>query len=220
MRPPLPGEASKRGRSAQDNRQSLNAVFGILCTGAPWRDRGGWAGLLEALTDDPHFECPMIDASYSKVPHHGQGPVAATRALSALKGTEQQTASGLDAHGRPVRLVLTGGTAADCARAPALATDLPAQYLLADRGYDTIAMVVGAVEQGMVTVILPRSHRKGPRYYDRGLYRLRHMVENAFLNFKQWRAVATLYAERTASVLAICQITVLVLWPSYFDDTT
>ena len=105
---------------------------------------------------------------YSKVPHHGQGPVAATRAFSALKGTEQQTASGLDAHGRPVRLVLTGGTAADCARAPALATDLPAQYLLADRGYDTIAMVVGAVEQGMVTEILPRSHRKGPRYYDRG----------------------------------------------------
>ena len=68
-----------------------------------------------------------------------------------------------------------------------LTANLEAQYLLAERGYDSNAIVSGAMAQGMEPVIPPRSHRKELRYYDRDLYRLRHLVENAFLNFKQWR---------------------------------
>ena len=56
---------------------------------------------------------------------------------------------------------------ADCTQAPFLTADLGAQYLLADRGYDTNAIVAEAVAQGMEPVIPPRSHRKEPRYYDR-----------------------------------------------------
>ena len=41
---------------------------------------------------------------------------------------------GVDAHGMPVGLGLTQGTVADCTQAHALIADLPAQYLLADRG--------------------------------------------------------------------------------------
>ena len=66
-----------------------------------------------------------------------------------------------------MRLVLTEGTLADCTQAPFLTADLEAQYLLADRGYDTNAIVAEAVAQGMEPVIPPRSHRKEPRYYDR-----------------------------------------------------
>ena len=75
----------------------------------------------------------------------------------------------------PVRLVLTDGTVADCSQAMPLMADFPAQYLLADRGYNTNAIVAGAIAQGMAPVIPPRSHRKEPRYYDRNLYRLRHL---------------------------------------------
>ena len=76
--------------------------------------------------------------------------------------------------------------------------------------------MAGAIAQGMEPVIPSRNHRKDPRYYDKDLYRLRHLVEKAFLNFKQWRAVATRYAKRTASFLAICQIRALVLWTKLF----
>ncbi len=44
----------------------------------------------------------------------------------------------------PVRLELTEGTTADCTQAESLTADLPAQYLLADRGYDTNAIVAEA----------------------------------------------------------------------------
>ena len=105
---------------------------------------------------------------------------------------------------------------ADCTQAPFLTADLEAQYLLAGRGYDTNAIVAEAVAQGMEPVIPPRSHRKEPRHYDRDIYRLRHLVENAILNFKQWRGVATRYAKRAASFLAICQIRALALWTKLF----
>ena len=116
----------------------------------------------------------------------------------------------------PVRLVLTEGTSADSTQAQPLIADLEAQYLLADKGHDTNAIVAGAMAQGMEPVIPPRRHRKEPRDYDRDIYRQRHMVENAFLNFKQWRGVATRYAKRAASFLAICQIRALALWTKLF----
>ena len=112
----------------------------------------------------------------------------------------------------PVRLSLTEGTVADCIQAPALMGDLAAQYLLADRAYDTNAVVAEVETRGMEAVIPPRHHRKEPRHYDHYLYKLRHLVENSFLDFKQWRAVATRYAKNSASFLAICQIRAMVLW--------
>ena len=97
----------------------------------------------------------------------------------------------------PVRLVLTDVSVADCTQALELTAGIPAQYLLADRTYDTNAIVAEAVAQGMEPVILPRSHLKEPRYYDEDLYRLRNFVENSILHFKQWRGVATRDAKRS-----------------------
>jgi len=64
----------------------------------------------------------------------------------------------------------------------------------------------------MQVQIPPRRNRKAPRTYDQHLYRLRHLVENAFLHIKQWRGIATRYAKNLASFLAIVQIRCLALW--------
>ena len=116
----------------------------------------------------------------------------------------------------PVRLSLTEGTVADCAQAADLIAGLVADYLLADRAYDTDAIVTAALAQGMEPVIPPKSNRKEPRDYDRYLYKLRHLVENAVLKFKQWRGVATRYAKNAASFLAICQIRAMMIWTKLF----
>ena len=42
----------------------------------------------------------------------------------------------MDAHGMPVRFLITEGTAADCTQTCALIEGIPAKYLLADCGYD------------------------------------------------------------------------------------
>ena len=89
---------------------------------------------------------------------------------------------------------------------------MAADYLLADRGYDTNAILQQAARQGMTPVIPPRKHRLLQRDYDKYLYKLRHLVENAVLRLKGWRGIATRYAKRASSFLAIVQIRCLVLW--------
>ncbi|MDR1304613.1 MAG: IS5/IS1182 family transposase, partial [Verrucomicrobiales bacterium] len=54
--------------------------------------------------------------------------------------------------------------------------------------------------------------RTEQRAYDQYLYKLRHLVENAFLRLKGWRGIATRYAKRTASYLAAVQIRCIFLW--------
>ena len=89
---------------------------------------------------------------------------------------------------------------------------IAAGHLLADRGYDTNAILQQAAKQGMQSVIPPKKNRKIQRGYDRYLYKLRHLVENAFLHLKRWRGIATRYAKRTASFLAAVQIRCIALW--------
>jgi len=89
---------------------------------------------------------------------------------------------------------------------------LSADYLLADRSYDSNALIDQATGQNMEPVIPPKKNRLVQRPYDQELYKLRHLVENAFLHLKRWRGIATRYAKNTASFLAAVQIRCLVLW--------
>jgi transposase len=83
---------------------------------------------------------------------------------------------------------------------------------LADKAYDTDAILGLAEIQGITPVIPPKSNRKLQREYDKELYKLRHLVENAFLKLKQWRGIATRYAKHSASFLAAVQIRCIALW--------
>ena len=89
---------------------------------------------------------------------------------------------------------------------------IPAEYLLGDRGYDTDEIVEFAEKNGMVVVIPSKKNRKKQRTYDEDLYKLRHLVENAFLKLKQWRGISTRYAKNSASFLAAIQIRCIALW--------
>ena len=106
----------------------------------------------------------------------------------------------------PVRVIVTQGTDADCQQAVPLIAEMTADYLLADRGYDADYIVEQAKRQGMEPVIPSRKNRKEQRDYDRHLYKIRHLVENAFLHLKQWGGIATRYAKRTSSFLATLHI--------------
>jgi transposase len=89
---------------------------------------------------------------------------------------------------------------------------IDAEYLLADRGYDSNEIVGKAEAAGMQVVIPPKKNRKVQRSYDKHLYKLRHLVENAFLHLKRWRGIATRYAKNSKSFLAAVQIRCIALW--------
>ena len=89
---------------------------------------------------------------------------------------------------------------------------LSAKMLLPGRGYDSNELTDKAVESGCQSVIPPRKNRREQRDYDRELYRVRHLVGNAFLHLKRWRGIATCYAKRSLSFLAAVQIRCISLW--------
>lgn len=112
----------------------------------------------------------------------------------------------------PLKILITDGTTADCTQASHLIEGLDAHYLLADKAYDSEKILQQAESQGMVSVIPPRKNRKIQREYDKNLYKLRHLVENAFLHLKRWRGIATRYAKNVKSFLAAVHIRCIALW--------
>jgi hypothetical protein len=72
-----------------------------------------------------------------------------------------------------------------------------ADFVLADKGYDSDAFVDIIKGSGTTPVITPRSNRKTPRDYDKDIYKERNLVERLFQKLKEYRRVATHY-ERLA----------------------
>ena len=132
--------------------------------------------------------------------------------LSTQRGLNTKIHLAVDAQGMPVRFFVTDATVADCSVAEKLIANFQAEYLLADRGYDTDAIIERALLAGMTPVIPPKKNRKVLRDYDKYLYKLRHLVENAFLHLKKWRGIATRYAKNVNSFIAAVQIRCIALW--------
>ncbi len=103
----------------------------------------------------------------------------------------------VDALGNPVDFVLTAGQEADVTQAEALIEAHDADAYIADKAYDSDAVVRAARRQGGEAVIPPKKNRKVPREYDKHLYQERKKVEWFINLLKQYRRVATRY-EKTA----------------------
>lgn len=233
LEPMLPGQRGQWGGIAEDNRRFINGVFWILRTGAPWRDlppdygkwgsvhqrfrrwrdKGIWEKILEALIDDPDYEWLMIDASHCKVHPHAAGAKGGNQDMSRTKGgsTPRFTLPWIRLVCRS-ELLSQKAHRADCKEAVHLIEGIDAQNLLADRGYDTSEIVAFALSAGINVIIPPKKNRKEQREYDRYLYKIRHLVENAFLWLKRWRGIATRYAKNSSSFLSAVHIRCIAIW--------
>jgi transposase len=119
-----------------------------------------------------------------------------------------------DVIGRPFRLLLTPGNIHDITAAPYLIAELKgARYVLGDKGYDSDALRTLIRQQGGRPVIPGKVNRKRKIPLDKGRYKYRHLVENAFCRLKDFRRVATRYdklARNYLSAVALC--TLLAYW--------
>jgi len=84
--------------------------------------------------------------------------------------------------------------------------------LLCDKGYDTNEIIEFALQNGMQVVIPPKKNRKEQREYDEYIYKMRHLVENAFLRLKRWRGVATRYAKTTVAFIGAVNACCIMQW--------
>lgn len=120
----------------------------------------------------------------------------------------------VDALGNCVHLDLTPGQQADCSLLPDLLAALPQvpAAVVADKGYDTNAVLHSLQALGTVAVIPPKRRRKTPQTYDRNLYADRNKVERCVGRLKQARAVATRYDKTATSFLATLYVAAALDW--------
>lgn len=90
-----------------------------------------------------------------------------------------------------MRLRLSGAEVHDVTQAAALIAGYQPDFVLADKGYDADHFVEAIESQGALPVIPPKSNRKHQRFYDRHLYKERHLVECLVSKIKQFRRVFT-----------------------------
>ena len=146
---------------------------------------------------DPDWEWEFIDGSYVKAHQHSAGAVgqeSQTIGKSLARNTTKIHRV-VDSYGLPVEFKITGGEVNDCSVAPQLiARVADVEVIVADKGYDREFIREQITKKG-ARVVIPRKRNslKGNADMDWGLYRYRHLVENAFARLKQYRAVATRY---------------------------
>ncbi|UJP08373.1 MAG: transposase, partial [Nitrosomonas sp.] len=98
--------------------------------------------------------------------------------------------------------------------APDLIGRLPdTQAIVTDKGYDSECIREQITKKG-ARVVIPRkcSSLKGNADMDWGLYRYRHLVENAFARLKQYRAVATRYDKLKRNYESMVAMACAYLW--------
>lgn len=118
----------------------------------------------------------------------------------------------IDALGNPVRLILTQGQSSEYAQSEALITGFLADYVIADKGYDSDAFVEAIEEQGAKAVIPPRRMRKEQRAYDKALYKDRNLVERCFQKLKHYRRIATRYEKLARNYMSMLTLVSTIIW--------
>jgi transposase len=118
----------------------------------------------------------------------------------------------VDALGNPVALSLTPGQAADITQAEPLLDELEPEAVIADKGYDSDALVAKLDERGIRPVIPPKANRKQPRQTDFALYCERNLVERFFNTLKQYRGIATRYDKLANTFLAGVLLVCVMIW--------
>jgi len=118
----------------------------------------------------------------------------------------------VDALGNPLDFVLTPGQAHDCPQASVLLAGQYSDYVIADKGYDSTALIELIAEMGAVPVIPSRRNSKAPRLYDRHLYQERHLVECFFNKIKWFRRIFTRFDKLDRNYLGFLSFVSVLIW--------
>jgi transposase len=127
----------------------------------------------------------------------------------------------VDAHGLPLKLLLTPGQASDKAAVADLLDGLkPATDTVADRGYDAQAILDLIAQHGSRPHIPTQRDRKRQRSVDHAIYRQRNLVERFFNKLKHFRRIATRYDKLARNFLAAIALASSRLWIRHYESTT
>ncbi len=183
-----------------------------------WARKGIWHKIFKQL-QDPDLEWLILDSTIIRAHPHaagakkksdgtgGQSEQALGRSRGGFGTKIHAVVTGL---GLPTVLRLTAGQEADVTQAATLLEAVPAEAtveaVIADKGYDSKAVVALVQAKGAEAVIPTQSTRKEQREIDKERYKDRNLAERFWHKVKQFRRVATRYDKTARNFLAFVHV--------------
>lgn len=83
--------------------------------------------------------------------------------------------------------------------------------MLADKGYDSNAVLANVAALNAEAVIPPKANRVVQRVYDKEFYKERHLVECFFNKLKQFRRVFSRFDQQARNYLSFVQFASMMI---------
>jgi transposase len=181
-----------------------------------WSDKGVWADLFEQAKVDPDIESTMIDATIVRAHACSAGYKKDSQDQQALGrskgGFTTKIHTLVDALGNPLKFTLSPGQRHDITQADFLVQDLENTMILADKGYDSNALVQRLEGQKCIAVIPPKKNRKHKRVYDEDIYKERHLIECFFGKIKHFRRIFSRFDKTATAFMSFLQFVGVFIW--------
>ena len=106
---------------------------------------------------------------------------------------------------------MTGGQVHDSQCAEDLLDGKNADFVIADKAFDSDKILEKVETMGAVAVIPPTANRIEQRAYDKHYYKERNAIERFFCRLKQFRGIATRYCKRGLYFLEAVKLTSAII---------
>ena len=116
-----------------------------------------------------------------------------------------------DALGNLVRFVLLPGHRFDTVGVPPLIHGLDFGALIADKAFDSNAIIADLDQRGAKVVISQHPRRAKPLPLDAEMYKWRHLIENFFCKLKEFKRIAMRADKTDQSFKAIIHLAAAVI---------
>lgn len=154
----------------------------------------------------------MMDGSIVRAHQHASGGKGEQAIGRSRGGHSTKIHAKVDAYGRPLDFVLTGGHEHEICQAETLLRGTVCEYLLADKGYDSDAFREELRNRGIEAVIPSRRNRKKQLEHDKHIYKERNQIERFFNRLKQYRRIATRYDKLSSMYMGALMLVSIFLW--------
>jgi transposase len=181
-----------------------------------WSDKGIWGLLFESMHTEVDDEAVMIDATIVRAHACSAGYKKGRQdeeALGRSKGGFTTKIHALvDALGNPLKFILTSGQRHDITQAESLLKNMKNTTVIADKGYDSNALIQAIEQQKSIAVIPPKQNRKIQRKYDTHVYKERHLIECFFGKIKHFRRVFSRFDKTAGAFMGFLNFVGTLIW--------